>query len=286
MSQPEKNPYQHPVKHAIGVGARIFFNSLANLVSDRRFDPAFIEITRHTISLPGLHPDFAGYRILQLSDFHMGTWMNLERLQGCLDLAMSQPADLIVITGDFITHATDGLLDSMVAPLRGLQAPDGVLAVLGNHDYWSDPGQVREMLHRSAIQELRNQAVVLARGAGRLYIAGLDDTYNRQDRLDLLLDQLPGDDPAVLLVHVPDYADHAAAAGRFALQLSGHSHGGQIVFPWFDALILPPHGRKYVRGLRRVQGMWLYTNRGLGTSTVPIRLNCRPEIAVFELQPG
>jgi predicted MPP superfamily phosphohydrolase len=101
--------------------------------------------------------------------------------------------------------------------------------------------------------------------------------------LDIPLRKLPEGGTAILLAHEPDVADYAADTGRFALQLSGHSHGGQIVMPLLGPPRLPPMGRKYYAGLYSVGGMHVYTNRGLGVVGLPLRLLCRPEITVITL---
>ena len=118
------------------------------------------------------------------------------------------------------------------------------------------------------------------RGRAGLHLAGVDDVRAGAARLDDVLARLPPTGCAILLAHEPDFADTAAASGRFDLQLSGHSHGGQIVLPFIGAPILPRMGRKYPTGCYTVRNMALYTNRGLGV--IP-RVNCRPEISVFTL---
>ena len=104
------------------------------------------------------------------------------------------------------------------------------------------------------------------------------------DEFDKVMRTLPADGAAILLVHEPDFADLSAATGRFDLQLSGHTHGGQIVLPLVGPPILPSMGRKYPSGEYRVNDMLLYTNRGIGVTTVNARFNCRPEITVFNLE--
>jgi predicted MPP superfamily phosphohydrolase len=111
----------------------------------------------------------------------------------------------------------------------------------------------------------------------------LDSAAAEADDFPLLLSHLPPGAPAILLAHEPDLADESAASGRFMLQLSGHSHGGQVVLPLIGAPITPRLGRKYRAGLYRINGMQHYTNRGLGAAELHLRVNCPPEITVFEL---
>ncbi len=102
-------------------------------------------------------------------------------------------------------------------------------------------------------------------------------------RLDKVLEALPEEGAAILLAHEPDFADESAATGRFDLQLSGHSHGGQVAIPFLGPLRLPLMGRKYPLGLYKVGRMTLYTNRGIGTVGLPVRFFARPEITVLTL---
>lgn len=246
-------------------------------------EPGWIEVTRLSLALPRLAPAFCGYRIVQLSDIHMGDWMNAARLDDVVCLANEQSPDLIAITGDFVTRRGGSHMRDFVCGLSRLKARDGVMAVLGNHDHWSGAQAVRDVLAASGVCELANDARTLNRGGTHLHIAGVDDIIAGCDRLDLVLARLPADGAAILLAHEPDFADESAASGRFALQLSGHTHGGQIVAPLIGPLLLPSLGRRYPTGCYHVGGMIQYTNRGVGVVSPFVRINCRPEITVFEL---
>jgi uncharacterized protein len=240
-----------------------------------------IEITEISLSLPQLGQAFWDYRLVQFSDIHMDTWMTRERLDAIVDLVNQQKPDLVAITGDFVgSHPTRHAQD-LVASLGRLESSDGVVAVLGNHDHWKDPLTVSKILKASGIRELANQVHSIQRGQAYLHIAGIDDYMSRAARFDQVLDQLPGQGTAILLAHVPDFADISGPSGRFVLQISGHSHGGQINLPLIGPPYLPRFARKYVSGLYRVGEMMLYTNRGIGEVHLPFRLNSRPEITVF-----
>jgi len=204
-------------------------------------------------------------------------------------LVNAEAPDLVVITGDFATysplfslthHAT-----KLAAPLRRLRAPDGAFAVLGNHDHKTDAGLVRSLLASGDVTELGNGVRTLRRNGAALHLCGIDSALERKERLERVLDELPEEGPAILLAHEPDFADTSAATGRFGLQLSGHSYGGQLRLPLIESLFLPPLSRSYPSGLYRVGGMFLYTNRGIG-SHPNLRFNCRPEITVFTLRTG
>jgi predicted MPP superfamily phosphohydrolase len=249
-----------------------------------RFRKEDFALFRLEVEIPGLEPAWDGYRLAHLTDIHLGQWLSPARLEGVVDLTNSLDADLIALTGDFLSYDLDGSARDLEREFARLRAKDGVFAVLGNHDHWVGAERVRALLDRCRIRELRNDVVTLPREAAVLHLAGVDDVMVHQDDLAQVLRRLPPDGPAILLAHEPDFADRAARTGRFGLQLSGHSHGGQIVLPGFGSLIRGPHCWKYPVGRYQVKKMTLYTNRGLGSNMWWIRVNCPPEIALVTLR--
>jgi hypothetical protein len=254
-------------------------------------EPDTMDVKEVEIKLPRLPRQFSGYRIVQFSDLHMGGWMDGGRLRKVVDLVKQQQPDLVVITGDFFNGPVWGgnlvrAAEELVVELSRLTADVTTLGVLGNHDYWSDAGEVRKALERCGVIEIGNGFYSLEREGQELHIAGVDDVWYGNDDLDAVLSKLPSTGEAILLAHEPDFADISAKSGRFGLQLSGHSHGGQIVLPFLGAPVLPRLGRKYPNGLYKVGDMWQYTNRGVGMADLPIRFNCPPEITVFTLNPA
>ncbi len=248
-----------------------------------KFETGWVKITSLSLILPRLHPAFDNYRIVHISDIHMETWMNRQRLTEPMRQVNAMKPDLIAITGDFATELLQRTPDDLIDNLSLLEARDGVFAVLGNHDYWTNVYTIRSILKTSGITELPNAVHTLRRGQASLHIAGVDDYWEGHARLRNVLAQLPEDGAAILLAHEPDFAQISVASRRFDLQLSGHTHGGQVVLPGIGPFVLPMYGRKYPIGLYDLDGMLLYTNRGLGTARPQIRFNCRPEIAVLTL---
>jgi hypothetical protein len=244
-----------------------------------------IEMVPQHFRLPRLARAFHHYRIVQISDIHMGSGMTGDRLAHIVDLVNAQQPDLVVITGDFVTtQPIAPHLPALQKHLSRLRAPDGVMAVLGNHDHHADPAAVRGLLAQANIIELSNTHHTLRRGADTLHIAGVDDHYFHEDRMDAVLESLPPEGCAILLAHEPDYADISAATGRFDLQLSGHSHAGQIAPPGLGMLYLPKLSRKYPVGRYQLGRMIQYTNRGLGTVILKVRIGSRPEITTITLE--
>jgi predicted MPP superfamily phosphohydrolase len=260
-----------------------------------RYHSSQFEIVSLTVPIPGLDQAFDGYRIVQITDIHMGHWITASRLEGVVALTNQQAPDLVVLTGDFVSYVVDEIADDLAIGLSRLQAADGVLAILGNHDHWMGADRISQILIQGGVHVLRNEIFACARTAdppkfvahsldSHLYIAGLDDILVCKHDLGKVLANLPDDGPVILLAHEPDYADTAAAAGRFALQLSGHSHGGQIVIPGFGPILRGPMFWKYPLGRYQVGDMVLYTNRGIGTHVLRLRINCPPEITVIVLK--
>ena len=247
-------------------------------------EPRHVSIEHVTLKIRRLDPAFHGYKLVQISDIHMDhLWMNEERLFDLMRLVNEQQPDAIAITGDYVTDEAAPYEDSLVKALQLLNPRDITVAVLGNHDHWTDATIVRRAIRRSGITDLNNRVYTLQRGDAMLHLCGVNDIWEKHHRLDLVLNSLPDDGTAILLAHEPDYADTSSQTGRFDLQLSGHSHGGQVQFPFIGPIIVPYLGQKYPSGLYTVNGMYQYTNRGLGMVSPQVRLNCPPEITVFTL---
>jgi hypothetical protein len=229
------------------------------------------------IPIPGLHESLEGFRLLVLSDFHISPSVPVEYLRKVATLANRLKPDLVVFPGDFVWHEAEAIYD--LAPvLATIDSRHGSFACLGNHDTWTDKEIVQQGLEKSGIRLLVDQGVTFQQGKGTLNLIGLDDGWEEDLHLDQALDGLPAQVPTILLLHEPDLADEVAADGRVALQLAGHTHGGQIRIDG-RALVLPPLGRKYDYGLHPVGQMHVYTSAGIGTTTIPLRLNCPPEIS-------
>ncbi|MBC7812087.1 MAG: metallophosphoesterase [Burkholderiales bacterium] len=246
-------------------------------------EPFWFEVTHISLALRRLAPAFDGYRIAQLSDIHADEWMTRERLRHVVELVNQEQPNAVVLTGDFVSYAPDLFAPTLIEALRELTTPDGVYAVLGNHDHWTDATVVRGILNEAHVVDVSNSVQPLRRDNASLYICGVDDYWEEQARLDSVLDLLPDEGAALLLAHEPDFADVSAASGRFDLQLSGHTHGGQVNIPFIGPPRLPYLGKKYPSGLYDVNGMFQYTNRGVGMVPPYVRFNCRPEISIFTL---
>jgi predicted MPP superfamily phosphohydrolase len=251
-------------------------------------------LTSIEVVLPRLPVAFDGFTIAQLSDFHYDEYFSIVPIRAAIEITNQLKPDVIVLTGDFVTvpplfrrfHAgkrAARAAEPCAVLLTQLRARLGTVSVLGNHDVDADAPRIIEILHSHGLPVLRNRSIPIEQGGSRIWLSGLDSAWEGNPDMDLTLRGVPADELVVLLVHEPDFADDAAEY-PVDLQLSGHSHGGQIWLPGIGAPWLPLYGQKYPRGLHQIGPLTLYTNMGLGTIRVPIRLNCPPEVTLFTLR--
>jgi uncharacterized protein len=255
-------------------------------------EPNRPRILRKDFFLPRWPERLNGFTIALLSDFHYDPYFSVHPLHAAIPMVNGLHPDLIALTGDFVSipiigdeskAATEA--EPCARLLRQMNAPHGLWAVLGNHDDRTDRRRVTHALEAENIKVLANQAEAIERDGARIWLAGVNDVLSGTADLAKALLRVPSGEAAILLAHEPDFADEAA---RFpiALQLSGHSHGGQIRIPLLPPLYLPTLAKKYVWGEYQVGPLALYTNAGLGTVDVPLRLNCPPEITLLTLHPS
>ncbi|MDQ0903993.1 putative MPP superfamily phosphohydrolase [Paenibacillus sp. V4I7] len=245
----------------------------------------WIQSTTVRLSYRRYPASFAGVRIVQFSDTHIGKYYSLEQMNKVVDLLQRQEPDIICFTGDLFDSRFGEVSDEVIPILSRLQAGMGKFAVLGNHDMRLDSSRVRDVLERSGFTVLVNESRSIERGNGRLQVVGIDEMLHGKPDLPFALQGVKQDDFVLLLAHEPDIAD-TSLNYPVDLQLSGHSHGGQIRIPLYGSIFTPELGQKYPIGLYTFEGseFHVYTNRGIGTTLFPIRFNCRPEITVFVLE--
>jgi len=251
------------------------------VVYAQKVEVVWMEIVQVPVMLPHLSPELEGYRIVQITDVHADDWMTADRIASITRQINDQQPDLVVLTGDFVTGDADRYSPALKS-FSQLKAPDGSIAILGNHDEWTDPQLITNVLESSGVRVLQNQVITITSKGAPLNIAGLGDAWSGKDDMEKVLQQLPGIGASIMLVHEPDVADRTAETGKFDLQLSGHSHGGQVRLP-FLKLVTPPLGHKYPVGQYQIADLIQYTSRGVGTSAIRFRFNCRPEITVLTL---
>ena len=243
--------------------------------------PARLERLRFPVNRLG--NAFEGFRIVQISDLHITQNQNPRILSRVIEQVNALEPDLVAITGDLIDGQVSDL-QPYVAPLANLRAKEGVFFVTGNHEYYHGADAWSDQIRRLGIVVLHNEHRVLRRGASGLVVAGVTDYDGghfhprHESRPDLAFAGAPEEFPRILLAHQPRSAARAAGE-KVDLQLSGHTHGGQIFpFMFFVRLQQP-----VVSGLKRLYGLWVYTSRGTGYWGPPFRVGPTPEITEVEL---
>jgi predicted MPP superfamily phosphohydrolase len=273
--------------------ARWIGRGWARMAYGYRIEPTWLELNRREVPIAGLPASFAGFRIVQLSDFHCSRQVTPSYLAEAVELAQGQDPHLVVLTGDFVHHGYK-YVGAVAEALSHLSAPFGTFAVLGNHDF-----SVRNALgirrfrhlHRAithaltdrGIRVLRNEAVPIERAGHRLYLIGVQDLWSRVCDLDIAFAGLCPSIPRVVLAHNPRTIENLAGR-RCDLMLSGHTHGGQVHLPVLGRPALSKKARRFAAGMYRYRNSHIYVNKGVGFG-FRFRYNVRPEVAVLTLQP-
>jgi predicted MPP superfamily phosphohydrolase len=249
----------------------------------RYVNPYSPQLERVSIPLPAEHAGLAGLRIGFITDSHVGPFISADDLARATDLLAAERPDVILLGGDYVSESPR-YIGGAIEVVRELvsETPLGGFAVLGNHDINVSAPKVTVTLEDARIPVLRNAAASITFKGEALWLAGIDETLLGRPDPTAAFAQVPKGAAAIALWHEPQFAEHAAAQGAF-LQLSGHTHGGQIRLPGVGAVGLPIHGKRYVMGLNHTGPMAIYTARGVGVYRPPLRFNCPPEVTLLTL---
>jgi len=257
-----------------------------------------VEITRRIHRVRGLSQSLSGLRVVQLTDLHHGPWTSLSYLRRVVEQTNALKPDLVVLTGDYVHHS-DIYIRPVVQLLGTLRARVGVVATMGNHDWWEDGGMTAREFAGTSIRLIDNDRLfvtaerTLERRVGAsdqkhaMCIAGIGDLWEGDPDCDAALGGVSAAMPRLVLCHNPDTCEETCIvkqAPRIDLMLSGHTHGGQVSLPGLGTPVTPSrYGQKYAAGL--VQGPLcpVYISRGIGTTIIPMRFRVRPEITMIEL---
>lgn len=240
----------------------------------------WLDVTRVEVPLHPRHSALAGMKLAVIGDFHHDDFGDDRLIARAVETVNSEGVDLVFLVGDYISENPAGI-EPLCRQLENLQPRLGTFGVWGNHD--------RRHAGRTLVHALRRAGVQMLDNATRQFpgfcIAGMDSYRGGRPKLAETIGQLPPDKPVLLAWHEPDTFD-LHRDPRIAMQLSGHTHGGQIRAPVLGPILLPEHGRKYPYGLYQREGSSLFVTRGIGTLTIPVRFLCAPEVAILSLAGG
>jgi predicted MPP superfamily phosphohydrolase len=277
-----------------GHWARWLGRNWARVSYGYRIEPTWLEVNRIQIAIADLPSAFTGFRIAQLSDFHAGKHVTSAYLEEAIAMAHAERPDLVVLTGDFV-HVGYRYVETVAQCLGALQAPFGVYAVLGNHDfsvrnalgirrYKHLSHAVAKALQNRGIHVLQNESRTLAKEGQSLHLVGVDDLWSRSCDLERAFADLPAITPTIVLAHNPRTVERLTTQ-RCDLMLSGHTHGGQVRLAGIGTPTLGRKARRFAAGLYSDGNTQLYVNKGVGFG-FRFRYGVRPEIAIFTLHSG
>jgi len=241
-----------------------------------------VHVERHEINLALGDRAPARLRALAMGDFHFDPLYEVDYLAKCVSIANELKPDVVFLTGDFVSGRTDRM-GELAGVLAGLDPRAGMFACLGNHDQWLNASRVVAALKAGGVEVLVNRQTRVSCAGGELVVAGLQSAWGGRPDWSGASRGLRRDERAIVVMHEPDFAQFLKEDRRIALQVSGHTHGGQVRIPLVGALRLPLWGRLYQAGLYDVDGLKLHVNRGIGTIKWHVRFFCPPEIACFDI---
>ena len=246
-------------------------------------EPLLLSLEEQTILLPELPSYFNGFKIALLTDTHCGPFTRPSFIQKAVELANAAKPDVVLLLGDFC-HRHKKYIGPGIEPFANLKAASGIYAVLGNHDHWESESLTRKELKKSGVDVLLNKSVTLSQSGEKLSIGGVDDLWEGRQDLRRTFKGVKRETTKILMSHNPDYAEGLVFDGNISLMVSGHTHGGQVQLPIIGAPILPVRsGQKYCAGLAKGPDCLVYTSRGVGTITPPVRFRCQPEVSLLTL---
>jgi uncharacterized protein len=276
------------IKRAIGSFLTMLSAGYGGYFYAHQIEPRLLKVNSHVIRHVDIPKAFEGFKIVQFSDTHLGFQYDLKQFNKLISHINSLEPDVIFFTGDLMDAPNQYPYSEQIVPLlKNLQAPFGKYAIYGNHDHGGYGSNIyKNIMDESDFKLLLNDSDRIQLADGSIYILGIDDAMLGRPNIESSIKKVPEKQYKILLSHAPDLADQAAELG-IQLQLSGHSHGGQIQIPFIGALITPPYAKKYHEGFYDIQitdfPLTLYVNRGIGTTRLPFRFLSKPELTVFTL---
>lgn len=254
-------------------------------------EPGRLVVKRTELPLQSCPRELSGLKIALLGDIHIGSphW-DLPALDQLVQRTNAEQPELVLLAGDYQINGVKGgshvAIEPIAAGLGKLRAPLGVIAVLGNHDWWNDGERARRAFEAQGIRVLEDDALRVEGRAGAFYVVGLADQMERHSDPRAAMSKVAAGAPSLLLVHEPDvFASFPRLGLRPNLSLAGHTHGGQVWLPLLGRRVVPSEfGERYAYGHIVEEGRDLFVTSGVGTSIIPVRFLVPPEIAILTLR--
>jgi predicted MPP superfamily phosphohydrolase len=265
-----------------GLGLATGLTGFSGIFYSAGIEPNDISLEKKTIHLARLPARFDGFTIALLSDLHLYPFTTVELIEKAINLVNAAEPDLVALAGDFV-YTSAGAAFELIPLLERLNPRRGVFGVLGNHDHRIGPKVVSEALVRGGVELLTNRGVEIQIGSDSIYLAGIDSFVSGVPRPFEAFSARRGDLCSVTVLHEPDPIAKLSDKLPIDLQLSGHSHGGQVRLPFLGPVVLPRLGEIYNLGLYQVGSAQVYTSRGIGMVGLPLRFNCPPEVTAITL---
>ncbi len=250
-------------------------------------EPRRLVVDEARLEIPNFSPELNGLKIVAISDIHGGSNnVTEEKMREVVKLANAQNPDLIVLLGDYVSQI-DGRnsdlkmpVETIAANLRGFVAKYGVFGVIGNHDHWYDEAKINAAFEQIGIRMLENEVSTVQIGGAAVHLWGIEDYWKRRAVPNDPFENIPDKQNIIALTHNPDSLLKTPLG--ISLMIAGHSHGGQVSFPFFGASAYV-NDLRFMSGEVVVEGKHVFVTTGIGTSVVPIRFRVPPEISVLTL---
>lgn len=253
------------------------------------YEPSSLHLSEYDVAL-GPDQGFVEepLRIAVIADLHAGApFIDEAKIDRVVAITNQAKPDIALLAGDYVIQGVLGgkhiPIETTVRKLRGLSAPLGVFAVIGNHDRWEDEFHIRGVLESAGIRVLENASTEIVHGGGRFYLVGFGDAFTTTPDVTAALANIPREARALCFTHSPDV--FPSLPETCALTIAGHTHGGQVWLPFLGRRIVPSrYGERYAAGLVHEDGKILFVSTGIGTSIIPVRFAVPPEISILNVR--
>jgi predicted MPP superfamily phosphohydrolase len=250
-------------------------------------EPRRLVVNEQNLKIPNWSAKLNNFKIVAISDVHGGSnYVTEEKLRKLVELANAQNPDLIVLLGDYVSQIGGKHSDlkmpfeTIAENLKGFRAKYGIFAIIGNHDWWFDEKKVRGEFERIGIKVLENEIEPLQVSGETIYIWGIEDYWKNRRVPTNVFEQIPNKQNIIAITHNPDSL--LKAPNEISLMFAGHTHGGQVKFPFYGAIAFVNDPR-FMQGFVEVDGKNVFVTTGVGCTGPQIRFNVAPEIAVLNL---